>query len=97
MAEIQRAEFENALGGAVVLAQRGAVFLQGLQLGLLQLAISLTVNLGVVLSAAWLATRLARYPRWLAAQRYVMGSVLAGLALRLALDPQPARAAGVLR
>lgn len=76
---------------------RGAVFLQGLQLGLLQIALSLTVNLGVVLSAAWLAMRLARYPRWLAAQRYVMGSVLAGLALRLAIDTQPARAAGVLR
>ncbi len=79
---------------------RGAVFLQGLQLGLTQILLSLTVNLSVVLSAAWLSTRLAQHPRWLAAQRYVMGSVLAGLALRLAIDPQRARAvaaAGVLR
>jgi threonine/homoserine/homoserine lactone efflux protein len=76
---------------------RGAVFLQGLQLGLMQMVLSVAVNLSVVLSAAWLSTRLAQYPRWLAAQRYVMGGVLAGLALRLAIDPQPARAAGVLR
>jgi threonine/homoserine/homoserine lactone efflux protein len=49
-----------------------------------------------VLSAAWLASRLGRSPRWLVAQRYVMGSVLAGLALRLATDPGRARAAGAL-
>jgi threonine/homoserine/homoserine lactone efflux protein len=75
---------------------RGPVFLQGLQLGLTQMLLSFCVNFSVVLSAAWLATRLARSPRWLAAQRYVMGSVLAGLALRLATDPHRARVAGAL-
>jgi threonine/homoserine/homoserine lactone efflux protein len=74
----------------------GPVFLQGLQLGLTQMLLSFCVNFSVVLSAAWLATRLARSPRWLAAQRYVMGGVLAGLALRLATDPNRARVAGAL-
>jgi threonine/homoserine/homoserine lactone efflux protein len=63
---------------------RGPVFLQGLQLGLTQMLISFSVNFGVVLSAAWLAAQLSRSPRWVAAQRYVMGGVLAGIALRLA-------------
>ena len=77
---------------------RGAVFAQGLQLGLMQILISFTINLGVVLSAAWLAARLSQHPRWLAAQRYVMGSVLTGLALRLAIEPQRVPGvAGVLR
>lgn len=71
----------------------GPVFLQGLQLGLTQMLLSLCINGSVVLSAAWLATRLAHSPRWLAAQRYVMGSMLAGLALRLAVDPHRARVA----
>lgn len=71
----------------------GPVFLQGLQLGLMQMLISFCINFSVVLSAAWLSTRLARSPRWLAAQRYVMGSVLAGLAVRLASDPQRVRIA----
>jgi threonine/homoserine/homoserine lactone efflux protein len=74
----------------------GPVFLQGLQLGMTQMLLSFCVNASVVLSAAWLAARLGRSPRWLVAQRYVMGSVLAGLALRLATDPGRARAAGAL-
>lgn len=74
----------------------GPVFLQGVQLGLTQMLLSCCVNASVVLSAAWLATRLGRSPRWLVAQRYVMGSVLAGLALRLATDPHRARVAGAL-
>lgn len=74
--------------------ERGPVFLQGLQLGLTQILVSFCVNFSVVLSAAWLATRLERSPRWLAAQRYVMGAVLAGLALRLATDTQ---AGGAMR
>lgn len=64
----------------------GSVFAQSLQLGLLQVVVSFTVNLCIVLSAARLAVHFSRSPRWLTAQRYVMGTVLAGLAVRLATE-----------
>jgi len=40
----------------------------------------------LVLTAARLAAWFARNPLWLAVQRWVMGFVLGGLAVRLALD-----------
>jgi threonine/homoserine/homoserine lactone efflux protein len=64
----------------------GSVFGQSLELGFTQIAVSFTVNLAVVVCAARLAAWFARNPRWLAVQRHVMGCVLAGLAVRLALD-----------
>lgn len=66
--------------------QHGSVFAQSLILGATQIAVSFTVNLMIALSAARIAGWFGRNPRWLAAQRYVMGSVLAGLAVRLAVD-----------
>jgi threonine/homoserine/homoserine lactone efflux protein len=63
--------------------ERGSVFAQGLLLGVTQISLSFTVNLIVVLSAAWMAVWLASHARWLAMQRYIMGSVLAALAVRL--------------
>lgn len=64
----------------------GSVFTQSVQLGLTQIVVSFCVNLSIVLSAATLALWFARSPRWLAAQRYVMGTVLAALAVRLAME-----------
>lgn len=66
--------------------EHGSVFAQSIQLGFTQIAISFTVNLGIALSAARLAQWFARSSGWLAAQRYVMGTVLAGLAVRLATE-----------
>jgi len=66
----------------------GAVFAQGVELGLVQIAVSVAANLRITLSAARLAAWFARNPLWLAAQRFAMGFVLAGLAVRLALDPR---------
>ena len=68
--------------------ERGSVLLQSLMLGSLQIAISFSFNLMIALSAAGAATWFARQPRWLAAQRYLMGSVLGFLALRLILEPR---------
>ena len=65
---------------------RGSVFAQSLVLGATQMAISFAVNLLIALSAAGISSWFARNPLWLAAQRYVMGGVLAGLALRLAFE-----------
>jgi threonine/homoserine/homoserine lactone efflux protein len=65
---------------------RGSVFWQSITLGLTQISVSFCVNLSLALSAARIAAWLAGNPRWLAAQRRMMGGVLAALALRLAFD-----------
>jgi len=67
---------------------RGSVFAQSVLLGCLQIAISFTFNLLIALSAAGIASWFARKPVWMAAQRYFMGTVLGGLALRMALEPR---------
>lgn len=69
-----------------VSAARGDVFLQSVELGLTQIAVSFSVNLAITLSAAGMAAWFARKPAWLVAQRYVMGGVLGALALRLATE-----------
>ncbi|MBM3107667.1 LysE family translocator [Pseudomonas sp. P66] len=63
--------------------EHGSLMLQSLTLGLTQIAVSFTVNLLIAVFAAGLAAWFVRYPLWLMVQRYVMGFVLAGLALRL--------------
>ena len=67
-------------------SQTGSVFLQSITLGLTQIAVSFTVNLMIALSAAGMAAWFAKNPTWLALQRYFMGFVLAGLAIRLAYE-----------
>jgi len=64
----------------------GGVLTQSLALGLVQIAVSLTVNVVIVLSAGSVAAFLKGRPVWLLAQRWFMGTVLAGLALRAATD-----------
>lgn len=66
--------------------QYGSIFFQGLELGLTQMLVSTCVNLTVIFSAAGMAAWFTQRPLWLAVQRYVMGFVLAGLAVRLALE-----------
>jgi threonine/homoserine/homoserine lactone efflux protein len=59
---------------------------QSLALGSLQISVSFVVSLIIVLSAAALTRWLGVNPGWVKVQRYVMGLVLAGLALRIALQ-----------
>lgn len=66
--------------------QHGSVFAQSILLGLTQIAISFTFNLLIALSAAGIASWFAHRPAWLATQRYFMGTVLGGLAVRMALE-----------
>lgn len=63
--------------------ERGQLLLQSLSLGAIQISVSMAVNALLIFSAAGLALFLNRNPGWLRAQRYVMGSVLALLAVRL--------------
>ena len=80
------AMFYIALFPQFIDPQRGPVLPQSLVLGMIQMTISFSVNLLIALSAAGIASWFARNPLWLAVQRYVMGAVLAGLALKLALE-----------
>ncbi|KJK07165.1 MULTISPECIES: LysE family translocator [Pseudomonas] len=63
--------------------EHGSLLAQSLMLGLTQITVSFSVNLLIALFAAGLSAWFVRYPLWLMVQRYVMGFVLAGLALRL--------------
>ncbi|MGW2211002.1 LysE family translocator [Streptomyces sp. NPDC001781] len=65
---------------------RGHVLTQGLLLGACQIAVSVAVNLAIVLAAGTAAAFLSRRPSWLKIQRYAMGTVLGALAVTLAMD-----------
>jgi len=62
------------------------VFTQSVALGLTQVAISLSVNAVIAIMAGSIAGFLAGRPLWMVIQRWLMGTVLAGLAVRMALD-----------
>lgn len=75
--------FYLALFPQFISPEHGSVFVQSLILGSAQITISFLVNLLITLSAAGVAIWFTKNPFWLATQRYVMGFVLAGLAIRL--------------
>jgi len=64
---------------------RGSVLLQSLALGAVQILVSGGINALLVLGAARITAFLSKSRGWLLAQRYVMGSVLGALAVRIAL------------
>jgi threonine/homoserine/homoserine lactone efflux protein len=66
--------------------QHGNVLGQSLTLGCLQIVLSMCVNAAVAMTAGSIAGFLARRPRWLAFQRWMMGTVLTGLAVRMAME-----------
>lgn len=61
----------------------GSVLAQSLVLGGTQIAISVTVNALIALMAGSIAVFLAGRPLWQQVQRWLMGTVLAALALRM--------------
>ncbi|MFC5145199.1 LysE family translocator [Streptomyces aureoversilis] len=63
---------------------RGSVAGQSLVLGLTLIAVAVTGNALIAMSAGSIAGFLRRRPRWLRMQRYVMGTVLAGISVRVA-------------
>jgi threonine/homoserine/homoserine lactone efflux protein len=65
---------------------QGPVLPQLLALGCTQMAISITVNALFVLSAAGIARFLVERPAWRLAQRWMMGSVLGMLAVRMVVE-----------
>lgn len=62
----------------------GSVLWQSLQLGVVQIMVSASVNAMIIFAAAGITYFLQHRPLWTSIQRYVMGTVLATLALRIA-------------
>ena len=68
----------------------GSVLAQSLVLGAIQIVISVSVNAMIALAAGSIALFLATRPSWMLVQRWLMGTVLAGLAVRMALETRRA-------
>jgi len=68
----------------------GRVLLQSVVLGSSQIVISVSVNAMIALAAGSIALFLAQRPTWMLLQRYLMGTVLAGLAVRMAFEARKA-------
>ncbi|MFD1333318.1 LysE family translocator [Methylopila musalis] len=66
--------------------QAGPVLVQTLALGGLQIGVSVAVNAMIALSAGAVAALFVRWPLFAVVQRWLMGLVLGGLAVRLALE-----------
>jgi threonine/homoserine/homoserine lactone efflux protein len=64
----------------------GSVLAQSLALGFTQIAVSVTVNTMIALAAGSVAAFLAARPIWALVQRWIMGTMLAGLAVRMLVD-----------
>lgn len=65
---------------------RGHVLAQGVVLGCLQIAVSVSVHLTLITLAGRVAAFLADRPGFARIQRWLMATVLGGMALRLAAD-----------
>lgn len=78
--------FYLAIFPQFVNADYGSVFWQSMTLGVVQISISFAVNLLITLFAARIAQWFQHNPHWMRVQKWVMGTVLAGLAVRLAME-----------
>lgn len=64
----------------------GSIFGQTVLLGVTQIFISLSVNALIIFAAGTVSAFLVGRPFWALVQRWLMGTVLAGLAIRMAID-----------
>src|SRR5471032_104353 len=64
----------------------GSVLTQSIALGCVQIIVSVTVNGVIAVMAGSIAGFLARRPGWVLLQRWMMGGVLTGLAVRMAWE-----------
>ncbi len=68
----------------------GSVLGQSVVFGTIQIVISVSVNAMIALTAGSITGYLAARPMWLKAQRWLMGTVLAGFALKMAFEAKRA-------
>jgi threonine/homoserine/homoserine lactone efflux protein len=64
----------------------GSVLTQSLVLGIAQIVISVFVNALIAVTAGSIAIFLVRRPTWVVVQRWLMGTVLAALAVKMATE-----------
>lgn len=64
----------------------GSVLAQSLVLGFTQIVISVSVNALIAVMAGSIAAFFVSRPAWQVVQRWLMGTVLVGLAVRMAID-----------
>jgi threonine/homoserine/homoserine lactone efflux protein len=64
----------------------GSVLTQSIVLGATQIAVSVSVNALIAIAAGSIATFLAARPFWMLVQRWIMGSMLAALAVKMAVE-----------
>ncbi|RRV04604.1 LysE family translocator [Pseudomonas sp. v388] len=64
----------------------GSVLTQSLILGCTQILVSVSVNALIAVMAGYIAVFFVSRPRWQTAQRWLMGTVLMGLAMRMVVD-----------
>ena len=69
---------------------QGSVLLQSIVFGTIQIVISVSVNAIIAVTAGSITGFLSTRPMWLKAQRWLMGTVLAGFALRMAFEAKRA-------
>lgn len=63
----------------------GSIFAQSLELGVIQILISCCINGSIVISAAVITEFFHKNPFWVKIQKWLMGSVLSYLAVKMAL------------
>ncbi len=66
-----------------ITVEHGSVLGQSIALGLTQIVISVSVNALIAIAAGSIAAFLVQRPVWAVVQRWLMGMVLAALALRM--------------
>lgn len=65
---------------------QGSVFEQSLVLGFTQIVVAVCVHASIIAGAGAFAAILGRHAGWITVQRWIMGTVLAGLAVRMASE-----------
>ncbi|KAB7898625.1 LysE family translocator [Rouxiella sp. S1S-2] len=69
-----------------IVPSQGNVLTQSMVLGSMQILISFTVNALIALSAGYIASFLTGRPFWTVIQRWMMATVLSGLAVRMLIE-----------
>ncbi|MDR0806957.1 MAG: LysE family translocator [Enterobacteriaceae bacterium] len=64
----------------------GSVLTQSLILGAIQIVTAITINAIIAIMAGSIASFLTGRPAWILVQRWIMGTVLAGLAVRMMFE-----------
>lgn len=82
----KQALFYLALLPQFIDEQKGQILMQFLTLGFIQIFISFMGNGLIMLAAGVIARFLMQRPQWLIAQRWLMGTVLAGMSVRMVMQ-----------